>query len=154
MYVHRETTQMTGTPTHTKHLTTHLTCTQHRHHDTRTHKLNNAPDPVAPLSTQIYLLNLLGGDETLYESLHAVLSCSVKPWFHVFVGIRAGAGKDPGGGREGGEAKLGMPMTKKKLAELGLSLLHLQPNVEIPETDLVVHPVIQRAVELVGSLFL
>ena len=142
---------MMGTPTHTKHLTTHLTCTQHRHHDTRTHKLNNAPDPVAPLSTQIYLLNLLGGDETPYESLHAVQSCSVKPWFDVFVGTRAGAGKDPGGGRQGGEAKLVMPI---KFAELGLSLLHLQPNVEIPETNLVVHPVIQRAVELVGSLFL
>ena len=40
-------------------------------------------------------------------------------------------------------------MTKKKFAELELSLLHLQQNVEIPETHLVVHPVIQRAVEQV-----
>lgn len=38
-------------------------------------------------------------------------------------------------------------MTKKKFAELELSLLHLQQNVEIPETHLVVHPAIQRAVE-------
>lgn len=38
-------------------------------------------------------------------------------------------------------------MTKKKFAELELSLLHLQQNVEIPETHLAVHPVIQRAVE-------
>ena len=38
-------------------------------------------------------------------------------------------------------------MTKKKIAELELSLLHLQQNVEIPETHLVVHPVIQQAVE-------
>lgn len=38
-------------------------------------------------------------------------------------------------------------MTKKKFAELELSLLHLQQNVEIPETHLVIHPVIQRAVE-------
>lgn len=40
-------------------------------------------------------------------------------------------------------------MTKKKFAELELSLLLLQQNVEIPETHLVIHPVIQRAVEQV-----
>ncbi len=38
-------------------------------------------------------------------------------------------------------------MAKKKFAELELSLLHLQQNVEIPETHLIIHPVIQRAVE-------
>src|SRR5882757_560614 len=41
----------------------------------------------------------------------------------------------------------GIPMTKKKFAELELSLLHLQQNVEIPETHLIIHPVIQRTVE-------
>jgi hypothetical protein len=45
-------------------------------------------------------------------------------------------------------------MTKKKFVELELSSLHLQQNLEIPETNLVVHHVIQRAVELVGSPFL
>lgn len=45
--------------------------------------------------------------------------------------------------------RVGIPMTKKKFAELELSLLHLQQNVEIPETHLIVHPVIQRAVEQV-----
>ena len=57
-----------------------------------------------------------------------------------------------GGG--GGEAKLGILMTKKKFTGLGSSLLHLQMNVEISEMNLVVHPVIQRAVELVGFPFL
>ncbi|CED84986.1 dynein heavy chain cytosolic [Phaffia rhodozyma] len=42
---------------------------------------------------------------------------------------------------------LGIPMTKKKFAELELSLLHLQQNVEIPETTLAIHPVVVRAVE-------
>ena len=42
-------------------------------------------------------------------------------------------------------------MTKKKFAELELSLLHLQQNVEIPETHLIIHPVIRRSVELVKS---
>ena len=41
----------------------------------------------------------------------------------------------------------GIPITKKKFAELELSLLHLQQNVEIPETHLIIHPIIQRAVE-------
>jgi len=38
-------------------------------------------------------------------------------------------------------------MTTKKFAELEVSLLQLQHNVEIPETHLIIHPVIQRAVE-------
>ena len=44
-------------------------------------------------------------------------------------------------------------MTKKKFAELELSLLHLQQNVEIPETHLIIHPVIQRTVEQVIHRF-
>ena len=67
-------------------------------------------DPLVPLSVQLHILNLFGGDETPYKSLHAVVSCGVKPWSDVFVGTRAGAGKDVGGG--GGGAKLGIPMTK------------------------------------------
>ncbi|KAJ8515286.1 hypothetical protein ONZ45_g7260 [Pleurotus djamor] len=96
-------------------------------------------DSTTPLATQLQLMNLFGSDETPYESLHAVVSRGVKPWFDAFVGSR-GQGKD-------GDTKMGIPMTKKKFAELELSLLHLQQNVEIPETHLVVHPVIQRAVE-------
>jgi|HubBroStandDraft_3_1064219.scaffolds.fasta_scaffold374342_2 hypothetical protein len=42
---------------------------------------------------------------------------------------------------------VGIPMTKKKFAELELSLLHLQQNVEIPETHLIIHPIIQKSVE-------
>jgi hypothetical protein len=57
-------------------------------------------------------------------------------------------------GGEGGEAKLGIPTMKKKFAGLELSLLHLGQNVEISETNLVVHPVIQQAFELVGPPFL
>lgn len=43
-------------------------------------------------------------------------------------------------------------MAKKKIAELELSLLHLQQNVEIPEIFLSVHPVIQRAITEVITL--
>lgn len=48
---------------------------------------------------------------------------------------------------------LGIPVTKKKFAELELSLLHLQQNVEIPETHLIIHPVIQKAVDQVSVIF-
>lgn len=102
-------------------------------------KRSQTLDSTTPLATQLHLLNLFGSDDTPYESLHAVVSRGVKPWFDAFVGAR-GQGKD-------GDAKMGIPMTKKKFAELELSLLHLQQNVEIPETHLVIHPAIQRAVE-------
>ena len=82
-----------------------------------------------------------------------MVSCGVKPWFDTFVRTRSGAGEDAGRGWGGGKVKLGILMTKKKCAELELSLLHLQQNMEIPETNLIVHPDIQRAVELVGSPF-
>jgi hypothetical protein len=139
-----------GTPTHTYHL--HLT--YHLTHITTLALINETThlDPLVPLSTQLDLLNLFDGDEIPYEFLHAVISCGVKPQFDAFVGTKAGAGKDAGGGA--GETKLRIPMTKKTFAGLGLSLFHLQQNVESPETNLVVYLVIQQAVELVGSLFL
>jgi hypothetical protein len=37
-------------------------------------------------------------------------------------------------------------MTKKKFAEFELFHLHLQHNVEIPGTHLLIHPTIQRVV--------
>lgn len=57
-------------------------------------------DPLTPLATQLHILNLFGGEETPYESLHAVVSCGVKPWFDAFVGAR-------GTGKDGGDSKMG-----------------------------------------------
>lgn len=45
------------------------------------------------MATQLHVLNLMGGDETPYESLHALVSCAMKPWFEAFAGAR-GSGKD------------------------------------------------------------
>lgn len=56
-------------------------------------------DPLLPLAQQIHVINLFGGDETPYESLHSLVSGAVKPWFEAFVGARHG-GKD-------GDSKLG-----------------------------------------------
>jgi hypothetical protein len=62
-------------------------------------KRGSTLDPTPPLATQLHFLNLFGGDETPYKSLHAVVSCGVKPWFEAFVGAR-GTGKD-------GDTKMG-----------------------------------------------
>jgi hypothetical protein len=56
-------------------------------------------DPLIPLPLQLHFLIHFGGDETPYESLHAVVSSGVKPWFDAFVGAR-GSGK-------GGDSKMG-----------------------------------------------
>ncbi|TFK68520.1 hypothetical protein BDN72DRAFT_677591 [Pluteus cervinus] len=140
----KEESEDDSQPTYTYHLTPHLT--YHPSHATTLAliKRGQTLDPITPLALQLHFLNLFGGEETPYESLHAVVSCGVKPWFDAFVGSRGGA-------KDGGDSKMGIPMTKKKFAELELSLLHLQQNVEIPETHLVIHPVIQKAVEQAGA---
>ena len=56
---------------------------------------------------QLHILNLFGGMETPYESLHAVVSCGVKPWFDAFVGTRQGQGKTQEG--EVGEVDVEKP---------------------------------------------
>ncbi|KAH9983281.1 cytoplasmic dynein heavy chain 1 [Russula compacta] len=126
-------------PTFSYVLTTHLAFTPSNSTTLALIKRGPTLDPITPLATQLHLLNLFGSDETPYESLHAVVSNGVKPWFDAFVGAR-GQGKDS-------DNKMGIPVTKKKFAELELSLLHLQQNVEIPETHLIIHPTIQKAVE-------
>ena len=87
---------------------------------------------------------------TPYEYLYAVVSCGVKPWFDPLFG----RGKAQGKMQEVVVEQVGVMDDEEKFAELGLSLLQSQQNVEIPETKLVVHLVLQRAVELVGSFFL
>lgn len=114
-----------------------------------------------------------------YEALHAYIHHAVSPYFSAFASAKSkqealaaavAQSSAPGGptgpgslkrGAPGGpsgapsddkDGKMGIPMAKKKFAELELSLLHLQQNVEIPEIILSIHPAIQRAVEKVGSL--
>jgi len=81
-------------------LTPHLT--YHESHVTTLALIKRSAtlDPLVPLATQLHLLNLFAGDETPYESLHAVVSCGVKPWFDAFVGSRGAA-------RDGGDTKMG-----------------------------------------------
>ncbi|KDN53572.1 putative cytoplasmic dynein heavy chain 1 [Tilletiaria anomala UBC 951] len=92
--------------------------------------------------------------ETPYEALHSVVHHVMAPWFDAYVSSKSiptatggdGLAVAAKGGKEN-DARLGIPMTKKKFAELELSLLHLQQNVEIPEIQLGVHPVVRQTVE-------
>ncbi|KAF8234818.1 hypothetical protein L208DRAFT_1260147 [Tricholoma matsutake] len=131
-------------PTFTYHLTAHLT--YHTSHVTTLALIKWGPtlDPLTPLTSQLHFLNLFGDNETPYKSLHALVSCSMKPWFDAFVRAHA-SGKDR-------DTRMGIPMTKKKFTKLKLLLLHLQQNVELLETHLVIHPVIQCAVEQVVAV--
>lgn len=71
-------------------------------------------DSTTPLASQLHIMNLFGGEDTPYESLHSVVSYAVKPWFEAFVGARHG-------GKDGGDSKMG---TCARLAGL-LSLTKL-----------------------------
>lgn len=90
-------------PPPTYHLTPHLTYTSNTL--TTLALIKRSPhtplDPLSPLATQLHILNLFWGEETPYESLHAVVRDGVKPWFDAFVGARGG-GKD-------GVGKMGEP---------------------------------------------
>lgn len=97
--------------------------------------------PVDPLSSQLVILNLADGG---YEVLHALVHLAAAPYFDAFVNAK-GKGKDVSKSKDA-DAKMGIPMTKKKFAELELSLLHLQQNVEIPETHLTIHSAVRDAV--------
>ncbi|TIC08181.1 hypothetical protein E3Q16_00047 [Wallemia mellicola] len=99
--------------------------------------------PVDPLSSQLVILNLADGG---YEVLHALVHLAAAPYFDAFVNAK-GKGGDINKSKDS-DAKLGIPMTKKKFAELELSLLHLQQNVEIPETHLVIHSAVRDAVTM------
>lgn len=85
---------------------------------------------------------------TPYEGLHSLVHFGVTPWFDAYVSSKkTGVSLDSAAGKKGNEAQMGIPAAKRKFAELELSLLHLQQNVDIPETHLVIHSAVQRAVE-------
>jgi hypothetical protein len=89
-------------PTYSYSLASHLTYASRNTTTVALIKRTPTLDSVTPLATQLHVLNLFGGDETPYESLHAVVSNGVKPWFEAFVGARHG-GKD-------GDSKMGESM--------------------------------------------
>ncbi|ORX39193.1 dynein heavy chain, N-terminal region 1-domain-containing protein [Kockovaella imperatae] len=82
---------------------------------------------------------------TPYDGLHSLVHWGVAPWFDSYVSSKQIL-EGPQVSKKTGDAGMGIPVTKKKFAELELSLLHLKQNVEIPEAHLSVHPTIRKAV--------
>ncbi len=112
-------------------------------------------DPRRPLPTQIQVINLPGAaslNETNtaegspsspYEVLHSFVHLALAPYFNAYTqGQKELAGSNS---RSDADAKTGVSGAKKKLAELELSLLHLQQHVEIPELNLAFPEVVQEA---------
>jgi dynein heavy chain 1 len=104
------------------------------------------------------------GSVSPFEILHSLVHSALAPYFDAYTKgqetqttARSGRFADaeaktgmlsrPQCGNLYSKAAIGIPVTKKKLAELELSLLHLQQNIEIPELFLSLHPVIQNAVD-------
>ena len=113
-------------------------------------------DPRIPLSSQIQVINLPGStalakdnhaqntSTSPFEVLHSVIHLALAPYFNAYTQNRGSAGDK---GRPEVDNKTGVPGTRKKLAELELSLLHLQQNIEIPELVLPLPEVIRDAID-------
>ncbi|CEH14594.1 dynein heavy chain cytosolic [Ceraceosorus bombacis] len=90
--------------------------------------------------------------ESPYEALHSVVHHVMAPWFDAYVSSKeddskTSAAKTAKPKSKDADARIGVPMAKRKFAELELSLLHLQQNVEIPEVYLSCHPQVRATVE-------
>ncbi|KAJ1930559.1 dynein heavy chain [Tieghemiomyces parasiticus] len=113
-------------------------------------------DPARPLAHQVQVMNLPGpaaqrdpvGPANPYEALHAYIHHAVGPYFNAYVAQQQQMQQQAKGSaepRDDKDAKTGIPVAKKKIAELELSLLHLQQNVDIPDVVLTLHPAVVRA---------
>ncbi|ORY81439.1 dynein heavy chain, cytosolic [Protomyces lactucae-debilis] len=104
-------------------------------------KLVSQLDAQIPLERQVQIINLPGHSAEqssgAYEALHSLIKLAIAPYFDTFAQAQQPASQT---------AKTGIPNTRKKIAELELSLLHLQQNTEIPRIVLVPHPTIQKLV--------
>ncbi|KAI1416726.1 cytoplasmic dynein heavy chain [Hypoxylon sp. FL1857] len=120
-------------------------------------KRPQAIDPSLPLTSQIQLQTLpgtaslanlvseQGPTASPFEILHSILHNALAPYFDANTKVSQTA--NGARNRADVDAKTGIPVTKKRMTELELSLLHLQQNVEIPELSLSFHPVVQGALE-------
>ncbi|KAI1853296.1 hypothetical protein JX266_002002 [Neoarthrinium moseri] len=120
-------------------------------------KRPQAIDPSLPLTSQIQIQTLPGAaslsnvvadqgpSASPFEILHTIVHNALAPYFDA--NTKSSQSVNGARNRTDVDAKTGIPVTKKRMTELALSLLHLQQNVEIPELLLPFHPVVQSALE-------
>ena len=114
---------------------------------------------TSPLNQQLQVVNLPGFRPLLqtsqqiqqasspFEHLHSLIHSALTPYFDAFSRARE-RGSSSANARVEIDQRTGLPGTKKRLAELELSLLQLQQNAEIPQLSLPLHPAIGSALEM------
>ena len=122
------------------------------------------PQPIdsrIPITSQIQVINLpglaslndpeaaQGTNVSPFEVLHSIVHLALAPYFDAYT--KGQEALNGGKGRFDTDGKTGIPGTKKKIAELELSLLHLQQNIEIPELYLPLPDIIQDALNSAAS---
>ncbi|KAK9369733.1 dynein heavy chain, N-terminal region 1-domain-containing protein [Lipomyces kononenkoae] len=127
-------------------------------------------DVALPLDMQLQVVNLpsskisgLQESETsgtaastsASEILYSLVHLAIGPYFDAFTRAKenfATTGAGGNGVAPDADSKTGIPAAKKRLAELELSLLHLQQDSEIPQVALTFHPIIQQALDKADRL--
>ena len=75
-------------------------------------------------------------DSSPYETLHSIVSDTLAPYFKSYV--KRGA--------KSGQIKK-VTSLMEKIAEVEMGFLHLHQNIEIPEVNLVIHPLIVQTIK-------
>lgn len=106
-------------------------------------------DGSIPLHSQLQTLILptLKGNtpnSSPFEALHSIVHFALGPYFEASSQFSSSQ-ENTTRNYQDKEALGAIPTTRRKIAELELSLLHLQQNIEIPELTLTIHPVIEKA---------
>ena len=83
------------------------------------------------------------------ETLYSIVQYALAPYFEAFSESQKSSSRNKT--RLDAESKSGVPGTKKKIAELGLSFLHLQQDNEIPEFHPRLPEVVQEALNTAAA---
>ncbi|CAL4060939.1 unnamed protein product, partial [Meganyctiphanes norvegica] len=85
------------------------------------------------IAQQVRCMSLNQG--TPYEILHALVSQALAPVFRSTIKEKGQLDRD-------GDKNL--PSVERHIAELEMGLLHLQQNIDIPEVNLIIHPIVAQ----------
>lgn len=114
-------------------------------------------DPTVPILSQVHIVNLPGpaslsesaGDQGpatyAFEILHSIVHNALSPYFDA--NTKSHQVVNGARGRPDVDTKTGISVSKQRLNELELSLVHLQQNVGIPEISLPFHSAVQDALD-------